>query len=268
MIDLHTHLLPAVDDGARSAAQAVGVLARFAADGVTAVACTPHLRASELRRGVARRYDERLAELRGAAPPGLTLLHGWEVMLDEPGVDLTDPVLRIGDAPAVLVEFPGGPALPPNAVAELARVRRSGVVPVLAHPERYAGCTAADVLAWRHAGAVTQGNADALSATDARGDAARLLLAAGALDLLASDNHGDARGLAAARALLSAHDAADAAALLTAENPARVLRGEPPLPVPPVTLRMGVWARLARYVRQSVSSPATPATAPAAAQRA
>jgi protein-tyrosine phosphatase len=169
-------------------------------------------------------------------------------MLDEPGVDLTHPALRLGDAPAVLVEFPRGPSLPPNAGAELARIRGSGVVPVVAHPERYAGCTPSDVLAWREAGAVVQATAGALGVTGPRGDAARALLAAGALDVVASDNHGDGRGVAAARTLLSAEGAADAAELLTAENPARLLRGERPLPVPPTVLRVGVWARLVRAV--------------------
>jgi len=246
VVDLHTHLLPGVDDGARTAEQALGVLARFAASGVVAVACTPHLRASALRRGVPRRHDAALEALAAATPPGLALVHGWEILLDEPGADLTHPSLRLGDAPAVLVEFPRGPTLPPNAAAELARIRASGVTPVVAHAERYAGCTPGHVRAWREAGAAVQGNADALAADGARGAAARRLLAAGAYDVLASDNHGDARQLADARALLEACAADEAAELLTAENPARVLRGEPVRPVPPVTVRRGVWARLTR----------------------
>jgi protein-tyrosine phosphatase len=252
VVDLHTHLVPGVDDGARDLRGAVAVLARFAADGVTIVACTPHLRASAVRRAPPRRHAAALSALQAAAPRGLTLVHGWEVMLDEPGVDLTDPALRLGAAPAVLVEFPRGPGLPPNAGAELERICSSGVVPVVAHPERYPGCTVAELGRWRAAGAVSQGTAATLAAPGRRGDAARALLAAGALDVLASDNHGDGRSLAAARALLDAEGAGDVAALLTAENPARVLRGERPLPVPPLTVRVGVWARLARYVRSAV----------------
>jgi protein-tyrosine phosphatase len=261
VIDLHTHLLPAVDDGARSMAQAVGVLARFAAEGVRTVACTPHLRASSLRRGAPRRHRALLDALTAVAPPGVQLVHGWEIMLDDPGVDLTDPELWLGDAPVVLVELPRGAGLPPNVGVELQRVRRSGVVPVVAHPERYVGCTVADVLAWRAAGAVAQATAGALGAAGSRGHLARRLLAAGALDTLASDNHGDARGLAAARTLLEDHGAGEAAALLTTENPARLLRAEPTVPVPPVTLHVGLWARLTRVVRPSAArAAATPST--------
>ncbi len=259
MIDLHTHLLPGVDDGARDTACALAVLAGFAADGVTAVACTPHLRASALRGGPPRRHDRALDALAaalaaraGAAP---ALLHGWEVLLDEPGADLTHPALRLGDAPAVLVEFPRGPALPPRAADELARIRASGVVPVVAHPERYAGCTPADVRAWRAAGAVVQGNADALTAAGARGARARALLAAGLVDVVASDNHGDARSTADARSLLEAEGAGEAATLLTAENPARVLAGRPPLPVPPARVRAGAWGRVRRAVYRALRKP-------------
>ena len=46
MIDIHTHLLPGVDDGSRSVEASIDVLRRFAADGVTTVVCTPHLEAS------------------------------------------------------------------------------------------------------------------------------------------------------------------------------------------------------------------------------
>jgi protein-tyrosine phosphatase len=43
VIDLHCHLLPGLDDGARDAAQALEMARRAAADGITALACTPHV---------------------------------------------------------------------------------------------------------------------------------------------------------------------------------------------------------------------------------
>lgn len=46
MIDLHTHLLPGVDDGSRTLDTSVRVLERMSAEGVTMVACTLHLNAS------------------------------------------------------------------------------------------------------------------------------------------------------------------------------------------------------------------------------
>ena len=48
MIDLHTHLLPGIDDGSDSTEESVKVLTRMAQHGVTAVLLTPHVSASQL----------------------------------------------------------------------------------------------------------------------------------------------------------------------------------------------------------------------------
>ncbi|MDE3054978.1 MAG: hypothetical protein KGJ70_13900, partial [Gemmatimonadota bacterium] len=57
MIDIHTHLLPGVDDGSPSLAVSLPVLQKFAADGVDVVVCTPHLTAS---RAVEAPYNKHL----------------------------------------------------------------------------------------------------------------------------------------------------------------------------------------------------------------
>ena len=44
MIDLHTHILPGIDDGARTLDDALDMARAFVADGVTTVAATPHVR--------------------------------------------------------------------------------------------------------------------------------------------------------------------------------------------------------------------------------
>jgi protein-tyrosine phosphatase len=43
MIDLHCHILPGIDDGAADLGVAVAMARAFVADGVTVVACTPHI---------------------------------------------------------------------------------------------------------------------------------------------------------------------------------------------------------------------------------
>ena len=44
MIDLHTHILPGIDDGARTLDDALEMARAFVADGVTTIAATPHVR--------------------------------------------------------------------------------------------------------------------------------------------------------------------------------------------------------------------------------
>ena len=207
------------------------------------VACTPHLRASEVRDGPPqerRAANAALREALGAIVPAVRLVGGFEVMLDEPGVDLARAAVTLGDSRAVLVEFPRA-AAPVGADRELARLRANGLVPLVAHPERCGDMSPALASVWRAAGAVLQGDASTLAGDGARARRARALLAAGAYDILASDNHGDDRSLAVVRDLLVSHGAAEPAALLTETNPACLLADQPPHPVPPTQLPDGLW---------------------------
>ncbi len=241
---MHTHLLPGVDDGSPSLEVSVPILERFREEGVTRVVCTPHLVASQAGRAPRERHLALLAELQ-AAVPDVALASGWEIMLDEPGVDLTDEALTLGDSRAVLVEFSLG-GIPRGAVGELRRIARAGRTPVLAHPERYFGCSTALVRDFRKAGAVIQTDVAVLLGRGGPSEMARTLLAEGLVDILASDNHGDTRSLAAGRRWLEEQGgSAEQVALLTRENAARVLDDEDPHPVPPLATG-GAFERVRR----------------------
>ena len=108
MIDLHTHLLPGVDDGSPSIEASRPVLEWFAAEGVEVVVCTPHISASAAAKAepIREKHGVILGELAAAVPGGPQLVLGWEIMLDEPGVDVTRRALALGTSKAILVEFP------------------------------------------------------------------------------------------------------------------------------------------------------------------
>ncbi len=254
MIDIHTHLLPGVDDGSRSMEQSLEVLKRFASVGVTCVVCTPHLAASEAARMPTDRYRSVHRELCEAAPAGMTIQRGWEIMLDFPGIDLSATHLRLGASNALLVEFPHGP-LPPGTDAELARLRESGVLPVIAHPERYGGASLDLVRRWRTVGAVIQTDTAYLLGDGDRSTLARGMLAEGLIDILASDNHGDARSLWAAEVWLREIGAVDAMTLLTQVNPAALLSDKRLVPVPPVRPEKGMFTRLRELIGRRRDTP-------------
>lgn len=247
MIDIHSHLLPGVDDGSPSIDVSIPVLRRFARDGVDVLVCTPHLDASRAAAAPYERHLEILRELVASAPPALRLTLGWEIMLDLPGVDLRAPQLSLGGSSAVLVEFPRT-NVPAGATQELLRLRMSGVVPVLAHPERYWGCTPARIREWRRVGAVIQMDAAGLLASDAVSRLSRTMLEEGLVDCIASDNHGDERTLGAARDWLEETGAIEQAHLLTRANPERLLASEAVLPVSGVPMTKGVLGRLKELV--------------------
>lgn len=252
MIDVHTHLLPGVDDGSKSVEISRQVLERFHRDGVEIVVCTPHLEASRASAAPRERYETILAELAAAVPGAPRLLQGFEIMLDLPGADLTPPALSLGGSRAILVEFPRT-APPAQGTAELFRLRMSGVVPVLAHPERYWGCTVDQVREWRRCGAIIQMDAVMLFGRSPLSELARALLAEGLVDCMASDNHGDTRSLAAARDWLVEIGNEPQAALLTHENARRLLADEELLPVAPLARPRGFMDRLRAFASRGRS---------------
>jgi protein-tyrosine phosphatase len=233
MIDIHTHLLPGVDDGSPSVEVSVPVLERFRQDGVTVLVCTPHLKATDAARAPVERNRRILAELVKHAPPLPELVLGWEIMLDAPGADLRAPHLHLGDSLAALVEFPRM-HVPPGATQEILRIRMSGVTPVIAHPERYHMCTPHVVREWRSVGAVIQMDAIMVFGNAPTSRLARKLLEEGLIDCIASDTHGDSRSLRAARDWLEAIDAHEQAELLCTVNARRLLNREAVLPVTPI----------------------------------
>ena len=248
MIDIHTHLLPGVDDGSPSLEVSLPILQRFVDEGVEVVVCTPHLEASRARQAPHERYAAVFAELQSRAPGGLTLLRGWEIMIDVPDTDLQDRRLGLGESWAVLVEFPRM-NVPAAAARELMRLRTSGIIPVRAHPERYWGCTPGMVQTWRNAGAAIQMDASMLLGGPNSSKLARALLGEGLVDCIASDNHGDRRSLAGARRWLLEIGADEQAELLTRTNARRMLDGQAPLPVAPLpAVERGMLARLKQLV--------------------
>jgi protein-tyrosine phosphatase len=245
VIDLHSHLLPGVDDGSRTVEQSVGVLRRMAEQGITDVCLTPHLRANETATAPPERHDRAFAALRAAAPALPRLHRGAEVMLDRPLPLAGERMRRIslGGTRYLLVEFPRLVSV--EAVTNaLSRIRDAGLVSVLAHPERYSACSVEAVAFWRGLGARMQVDATTLLSPQTRGQRARQLVAAGLADILAGDNHGDERSIAAGADFLRAQDGEHQAELLTVRNPGAILRDEPLTDAPPLAIRRTWMQRL------------------------
>ncbi|HEY8259090.1 MAG TPA: CpsB/CapC family capsule biosynthesis tyrosine phosphatase [Gemmatimonadales bacterium] len=245
MIDLHSHLLPAVDDGSRSAAQSAGVLREMAKAGVTDVCLTPHLRAGEVAAGPPAKHEQAFEELMIAAPPMPRLHRGAEVMLDRPFPKDLGQVRRVtlGGTRFMLVEFPRMVAIS-SVTNALTRIKEAGLLPIVAHPERYSCCTPSTVQRWRGLGAFMQLDATTLFRSSARGVRVRELLEHGLGDIIAGDNHGDSRSVAAGFKFLVEQDGALQADLLTVKNPGAILKEEPLQPVPPLRIKQSLIQRL------------------------
>ena len=196
MIDLHSHILRGIDDGPRTLEESVEIAAAAAADGITVVAATPHIRDDYPTEASAMEY--RLFELREElerAGVGLEVRSGGEFALE--WLTRVEPAERrrfgLGGNPRyLLVETPyyGWPL---GLADSLFQLQASGVVPVLAHPERNAEVQGdpARLDPLVRAGVLVQVTAASLDGRiGRRAEAcARTLIESGLCHLLASDAH-------------------------------------------------------------------------------
>ena len=139
MIDIHAHILPGVDDGARTMEESVELAVMAAEQGITTVIATPHYS----RKGSQKDYKLLLKETEGEIRkkiPRFTLFLGQELYYHEELEDrlLSGQALSLADTEYILVEFDIN-----ISYTQLKRAVRSlagsGYIPVLAHIERY-GC--------------------------------------------------------------------------------------------------------------------------------
>jgi protein-tyrosine phosphatase len=257
-VDLHTHVIPGVDDGAPDLESALETLQDLYDDGVSTVVATPHLNASDLNGPRRARADEAWPALEDAARerlPELRLCRGYEIQLDVPMLDLSDPQLRLHGSRFALVEFFAF-AIPTRSAEVLARIVDTGYVPIVVHPERYWGYDSelSVVAEWLEAGALIQVNSG--SFLGEYGESIRAiafrLLENGHVDLVASDNHARPHRCPSLRSLwdyLIAQDLESEARLLLGENPQRILKDEMPTSVGAVRPRRSFLARLRQALR-------------------
>lgn len=258
LVDIHNHLVPGVDDGARDVADVLDSVERMTRLGIRKIITTPHLDGSltqddekiEARLAEVDAAFDEAAEAVGARFPEVEFRRGHEVMLDVPDVSFDDPRMRLAGTSFVLVEWPRL-QLPPGTVPVLERIVAAGYRPIVAHPERYIGLDRELELAqrWREAGAYLQvnyGSLDGRYGAEARTTAFRLLRR-GWADYMASDFHGRSERKIyekEARARLLELGGVEALVHLALTNPGRIFRDEAPLPVPPLPPEQGFWARI------------------------
>ncbi len=139
MIDLHSHILPGIDDGAADIAIALEIARHSVEQGISVVACTPHIlpglyhnTGPQIR--AATLELQRVIDLEGIP---LRLVTGADVHMvpDFVGGLRSGRLLTLADSRYVLVEPPHHTA-PPQLEDFFFNLLVAGYVPVLTHPER------------------------------------------------------------------------------------------------------------------------------------
>ena len=191
--DIHSHLLPGVDDGAQNMDDALALLSQAKADGTEAMVLTPHYR-GRFRQNTPQQLDEIFRQLCLQAPEGMKLYLGNEAGYER---DLADKlsektVLSINGGRYVLLEF--STETPKSLILDgVYEVLNAGFTPIIAHVERYASFRRHKALADEtlDAGALFQINADSILGRCGR-DVKRYchyLLKRQMVHFIASDSH-------------------------------------------------------------------------------
>jgi protein-tyrosine phosphatase len=143
MIDIHTHILPNVDDGARSPEESLQMIARLERDGMTHIIATPHCtsRAPLFRDEIKRRVAV-LNALLQEKKSKVVVLPGSEISFFDAGDYRANyqagRFCHLGDKPLYsLLEFPWRSEQVPNGALEhIEWILEQGTTPIIAHPER------------------------------------------------------------------------------------------------------------------------------------
>ena len=235
-VDLHSHVLAALDDGARELADGLALARQLAAMGFEIVHATPHQKAGFFvpsREQIDGAHAELSAALEKAGVP-LELRLGAENFWDDLFLgrvgEKKQPTYTGGKA--FLVELDVNMA-PPRLEETLFQMRLSGPLPVLAHPERYtAFWQAPERLAQVARSAALLVDLGALEGAHGKKqcEVARRLLTDGLAHAVASDVHSlaDARAAGAGMTWIKKKLGADKLNLLLDQNPRSILRGELP----------------------------------------
>jgi protein-tyrosine phosphatase len=238
-IDLHCHPIPGIDDGAKGAADGAALLAALYGIGFDRVVATPHIRSGvwdNRRETIAPALAALESELAGYRARGVGL-PALDVAAEHMFDDVTWELFARGEA----MPYPGGRAalvelpyetVPVRIELRFWRLAKTGITPVLAHPERCTPLQGSSDRLEEIIGAGARPLLDVMSLVGAYGrrvqTTAERMLDAGLYFAACSDAHkaSDAETVAAALGLLQRSVGDDGVRRLLIEGPRELLGGK------------------------------------------
>lgn len=233
MIDIHSHFLPGLDDGAKSVEEAVAMIEMAAGDGTTDLVGTPHC--NDRFAFSPERNRALLGELQERVGNGVVLLSGCDFHVSYQNLErvLTEKATyTLNQGTYLLTEF-ANYGIAPQTLNIFHRLRLNELVPIITHPERNRlllrekllrrlvemGCPVQ----------ITAGSLTGRFGAEAQ-QAAERLLAERLVHFVASDAHDTRRRpprLSRARARVAAKWGEEVARALFVENPRAALDSRP-----------------------------------------
>jgi protein-tyrosine phosphatase len=242
MIDLHCHILPGVDDGASDLVVSLAMAKVAVAQGITTVACTPHILPGLYHNAGAgiRQATAQLQDILNKEEIPLRLTTGADAHMapDFIGGLRSGRLLSVADSRYVLVEPPHHTA-PPQLEEFFFNLVVAGYVPILTHPERLSWVPTRYEAIKRLVAAGVWMQITAGSLTGAFGRAAlywaQRMLDEGCVHIIASDAHDTAKrpqNLAAGYECAAQRVGVVEAQCLVLTRPMGILKNQPPSDLP------------------------------------
>ena len=263
MIDIHSHIIPYVDDGAQSWDEAIELLRQGEQAGVEAVVATPHILAEsdyeKVESDIVLKFGQ-LMDKASAAGIKMKMYLGCEIYI-QPDMTLAHKISTLNNNGLYfLVEFPMS-SIPKFAAEKFFAFIVEGKQPIIAHPERNAGFIERHQLAYEYVqrGALMQVNASSLlgrHGSEVKA-AALNLIEHKLVHFVASDchglNHRTMKSLAAAYEIVSNQFGIDTAQRLFKINPMKAIQGEKIDIAEPVPMRTqtnnSFWQKMGDLIR-------------------
>lgn len=195
-VDMHTHIIPGVDDGSRSIEDSVRMLQMAYDEGVRTMYATSHYGSGKEHYDSEKlldRYHQVEEAAKNTGEEGIRLILGNEVTYSSGIVDALNSgdALTMGDSRYVLVEFDYGASYK-SIYKGLQQFINAGYRPILAHIERYYCLVKKydDIASLREMGAALQINAaSVIPKLSSEAKFCRKLIADGYIHFLGSDCH-------------------------------------------------------------------------------
>jgi tyrosine-protein phosphatase YwqE len=139
-VDMHSHVLPGIDDGAQDVGQSIELIRAMMDVGIKRIIATPHIMA-DYYRNTPETIHAALDVLRAELVKeniDIKVDAAAEYFCDEAFVSKldTEKLLSFGEEKFLLFEF-SFMSMPPDFMETLRKMRKAGYQPILAHPERY-----------------------------------------------------------------------------------------------------------------------------------
>ena len=227
MIDIHSHILPYVDDGSKGKESSIKMLKDLCDIGVTDLFLTPHYRGKyNLEKNQILEIFNQFKEDAKDIP--INLYVGREINIDNESIEkfFKGELLSLNGTKYVLIEFHYHNYF--DIVEAVYMLVNKGYIPIVAHPERYEYLELEDIEEIKSIGGLIQINASSLIRKFDKGryKIAKRLIKEDLVDFVASDHH-DFRALyrADAKKVVEKKFGKDVAEDLFYNNPMKIIKG-------------------------------------------